>query len=117
MLQSLLEFNNMNEENKLILTTHSPYLINYFTLAVKADELKKKVCDDGLKAKLQKIVPFNATVSSDDLVIYELDETNGNIKKLGDYKGLPSDENYLNDGLGKTNDLFVELLKIEDQCQ
>ncbi|GHV26086.1 hypothetical protein FACS1894176_06100 [Bacteroidia bacterium] len=118
MLQSLLKFNNINSGNKLIMTTHSPYLINYFTLAVKADELKKKVYnDEELKAKLQNIVPFDATVSSNDLAIYELDEINGSIKKLSDYKGLPSDENYLNDGLGKTNDLFVELLNIEDQCR
>ena len=37
MLESLLSFNNENENNKLIITTHSPYLINYLTLAVKAD--------------------------------------------------------------------------------
>jgi len=115
MLQNLLEFNNINEGNKLLITTHSPYIINYLTLTVKADELKKKVGID--KVKLQEIVSLDATVNPKDLAIYELDEVSGIIKKLGDYKGLPSDENYLNEGLGKSNDLFVELLKIEDQCQ
>ncbi|MBK9482198.1 MAG: ATP-binding protein [Bacteroidetes bacterium] len=32
-LNSLLAVNNTTEANKLIMTTHSPYLINYLTLA------------------------------------------------------------------------------------
>ncbi|MDR3340137.1 MAG: ATP-binding protein [Candidatus Symbiothrix sp.] len=116
MLQSLLEFNNMNDGNKLIITTHSPYIINYLTLPIKADELKKKVNSEKLKVKLQEVISLNATVNPNDLVIYELDEIGGIIKKLENYKGLPSDVNYLNDGLGKCNDLYVELLKIEDEC-
>jgi hypothetical protein len=117
MLQSLLVFNNKNTANKLIITTHSPYIINYITLTVKAGEIKKKACNNAVKDNLQKIVSLNATINSDDLIIYELDENKGTIIKLGNYKGLPSDENYLNDGLERSNDLFVELLKIEDQCQ
>ena len=112
MLNSLLEFNNMIKENKLIMTTHSPYIINYLTLAVKAYNLKDKVKSEELMNKLIDIVPLNSTLSSEDLVIYELDDK-GNIIKLKDYEGLPSDENYLNDGLEKSNDLFANLLKIE----
>jgi hypothetical protein len=29
---------------------------------------------------------------------------------------LPSDENYLNDGLAESNNLFSDLLHIEDLC-
>jgi hypothetical protein len=32
------------------------------------------------------------------------------------YKGLPSDENYLNEGLADSNNLFSELLDLEDLC-
>ncbi|GHT04762.1 hypothetical protein AGMMS49525_11440 [Bacteroidia bacterium] len=35
-LQSLVKFNNMNEGNRLIMATHSPYLISYLTLLVKS---------------------------------------------------------------------------------
>ncbi|MBO4372301.1 MAG: AAA family ATPase, partial [Bacteroidales bacterium] len=35
MLNALLEFNNSVEENQLIITTHSPYIINYLMLAIK----------------------------------------------------------------------------------
>lgn len=111
-LNSLLEFNNMNKGNKLIMTTHSPYLINYLTLVVKANSVKEKVKNDESRKKLQDIVPINSTVNSSDLVIYELNEKDGTIIKLGDYNGLPSDENYLNAGLAETNQSFSKLQEI-----
>lgn len=119
-LNSLLEFNNMNEGNKLIMTTHSPYIINYLTLAVKADSLldisMKYKGVEGFSSALSKIVPIKAVIQSSNLVIYELDDK-GNIIKLGDYKGLPSDDNYLNQGLAESNELFDKLLEIEELCQ
>lgn len=103
--------------NKLIMTTHSPYLINYLTLSVEAYKLKSRVNTDELREKLNKIVPLNSTLNGDDLVVYELNENNGQITKLKTYKGLPSDENYLNNGLAESNDEFSKLLDIEDLCQ
>ena len=113
MLFSLLEFNNLSQGNKLIMTTHSPYLINYLTLAVKAAILKEKVETDKLKLKLQKIVPFASTVNPNDLAIYQLDEEKGIIERLETYQGLPSDENSLNEKLGESNELFAKLLEIQ----
>lgn len=113
MLFSLLGFNNLRQENKLIMTTHSPYLINYLTLAVKAGILKEKVETDQSKLKLQKIVPFASTVHPKDLAIYQLDEGKGIIEKLETYDGLPSDENSLNEKLGESNELFAKLLEIQ----
>lgn len=117
MLNSLLEFNNINEGNNLIMTTHSPYLINYLTLAVEANKLKAKVNTDALRSKLNEIVPLKSTIDGNDLVVYQLDEKNGTIEKLKQYKGLPSDENYLNEGLAESNDEFSKLLDLEDLCQ
>ncbi|MFY7664593.1 AAA family ATPase [Flavobacterium sp.] len=116
-LNSLLEFNSINEGNMLVMTTHSPYLINYLTLAVEANKLKYNVNTEELASKLNKIVPLNSTLNGDDLVVYQLDEKNGQIVKLKTYKGLPSDENYLNIGLAESNDEFSKLLDIEDLCQ
>jgi hypothetical protein len=48
--------------------------------------------------------------------IYQLDDFGG-IKKLPDYKGLPSDENYLNDFLAESNDQFINLMEIEEKCR
>ncbi len=112
LLNSLLEFNNMHEGNKLLMTTHSPYLINYLTLAVEAGSLNGKIESDKVKEEVHKIVPLNSTIDSHDLVIYEFDETDGTIKILGNYRGLPSDENKLNDELGEGNELFAKLLEI-----
>ncbi len=120
MLNSLLAINNINAGNKLIITTHSPYLINYLTLAVKAESLIDKSMNYkgkvDFKVAISKIVPFNSVFKAIDLVIYELDE-NGNIIILEDYKGLPSDENYLNQKMAEGNELFADLLEIEDLCQ
>lgn len=117
MLNSLLEFNNINNGNKLIMTTHSPYLINYLTLAIEANKLKIRINTNELKSKLNAIVPLVSTLDGNDLVVYQLDEKNGTIEKLKDYKGLPSDENYLNEFLALSNDEFSKLLDLEDLCQ
>ncbi len=114
-LKSLLEFNSA-KGNKLVMTTHSPYIINYLTLAIKAFTLSKGIEASGkrqeLSERLEKIVPLVSAVNPDDVVIYELDN-NGKIIKLDSYNGLPSDENYLNEELGETNELFAQLLEIQ----
>lgn len=114
MLESLLTFNNESENNRLIITTHSPYLINYLTLAVKADMVEENLNNEKISLKkLAEIVPVEATIAGTDLAIYELSESDGLIKMLPDYKGLPSDENYLNSSLEDSNELFAQLQEIE----
>lgn len=112
-LESLLEFNNIMPGNKLVMTTHSPYLINYLTLAVKAEMVKSQLNSDVAKSKLAKIVPLDSTLKAEDLVIYEMNEKNGTIRKLENYRGLPSDENYLNKSLEDSNELFAQIQEIE----
>ncbi len=117
-LNELISFNNMNPANKLIFTTHSPYIINYLTLAVKAftltDKINKSDRKDKLNSKLNSIVPSTSKVNPDDWVVYELDDK-GNIIKLPDYNQLPSDENYLNEKLSESNELFAQLLEIQQE--
>jgi hypothetical protein len=113
LLNSLLAFNNGN--NMLVMTTHSPYLLNFISLAVKADALKGKIEKEELKTRLNDIVPLSSSVNPKELVIYELDETNGTIKKLGNFEGIPSDKNFLNKSLGNANILFDSLLEIEEE--
>jgi predicted ATPase len=115
MLQSLLEFNNMNNGNKLILTTHSPYLIDFLTLAVKVGNLKLLMNTEEQKQNLHKIVPLESAISTEDLSVYELDNNNDVIKKLETYDGLPSDENALNNKFDESNELFAKLLEFQQQ--
>ncbi len=51
------------------------------------------------------------------LFIYELNDASGEIIKLPDYKGLPSDENFLNDSLAESNQLFTQLQEIDKGWQ
>ena len=115
MLLSLLEFNNEEQGNKLIITTHSPYLINCMTLVVKANELRKKIKTNDFEKKLHNIISLKSIIDSKDLSIYEFDEKKGAIKILDTYEGLPSDENKLNEELNESNILFAKLLEIQEQ--
>lgn len=120
LLNSLLAFNNLTKENKLLITTHSPFLVNYLTLAVKANIIYNILKDKNYKLSdpefgyVDEIVPMASSVAADDIIIYELDEKDGIIKKLGNFEGIPSDSNFLNKSLGQTNLLFDSLLEIEE---
>lgn len=109
MLYSLLKINNEIPANKLIITTHSPYLVNYISVAVEAGNIRNEVN----KEQIGKIIPISALVKSDDLAIYELDEKEGTVKLLGNYNGIPSDENMLNLQIDETNNLFADLLDLK----
>ncbi len=118
-LWQLLKINNEIEANNLIITTRSPYFINYLTLAVEAYNLKthpvtmdsgktKKILDE-----LHSIVPLEAALPATDIALYQLD--NGSIQKLEPCEGLPSDQNVLNQSLGSANDSFSHIMELE-QC-
>ena len=109
MLYSLLKINNEIPANKLIITTHSPYLVNYISVAVEAGNIRNETN----KEQIGKIIPLSALVKSDDLAIYELDEKEGTVKLLGNYNGIPSDENMLNLQIDETNNLFADLLDLK----
>jgi len=63
----------------------------------------------GKGGRLNDIVPINA----DDLAIYQLKEEDGTIELLDSYEGIPSDENFLNNEIGRTNELFADLLDLQ----
>ena len=113
-LKSLLKFNNIYEGNKLIITTHSPYIINYLSLSVQAADLESKLTDNRLIARLNKIVPIESVVNANNLIIYEVTES-GTIRPLRTYDGIPSDQNYLNNSLAEGNNLFDALLELEQE--
>lgn len=113
-MQSLLDFNNSLETNKLIITTHSPYLLNGLTIAVKVGILKERgALNSDALGRINDVYPINASIAPDDIIIYELNEKNGGISLLETYEGLPSDDNFLNNMLEETNGAFAELLEIQ----
>jgi energy-coupling factor transporter ATP-binding protein EcfA2 len=116
-LEKLVEFNNQAENSRLIMTTHSPYLLVYLTLCVKADRLKQSVQTDELRSRINDIVSLSSTIHQGSLVVYQLHGETGKIEKLANFNGLPTDENELNYGLADANDDFSKLLDIEDLCR
>jgi predicted ATPase len=120
-LNSLLKFNNLDENNSLIITTHSPYILNYLCVSIQANYIFEKLMNFSNQkpalflSKLHQIVPHKSMVSSSNVVIYELDEITGTIKRLKDYEGIPSDNNYLNKSLEEANKMFDSLFEIEQQ--
>lgn len=116
-INNLLDINNKITKNKLIITTHSPYIIGYLTLAIKANELYLKAKTDEVRQKINAIVPMNSAVGRDDVIIFELDEQTGSIRLLETYNGIPSSKNFLNKELSEKNELYAQLLDIEDLCQ
>lgn len=116
MLYSILKYHNQYSNNRLVLTTHSPYIINYLTLAIKANEILRKVKSQNVQNKVASIVPIDSTVQGSKVSLYELDEKSVAIRAIDRYKNLPSDENYLNNGLERFNNDFIELLQLESNA-
>lgn len=113
-LFKLLEINNKIDSNKLILTTHSPYIINYLSLAIKAYKLLHHANGMSFKNDIDKVVPIHSSMAPDDVAVYEI-SSDGNISLLPSIDGMPSDANYLNNALEDTNIMFDALLDIEDK--
>ncbi|MEX2566157.1 MAG: AAA family ATPase [Cyclobacteriaceae bacterium] len=118
-LQSLLKYNSMNKGNKLIMTTHSPYIISYLSIAIQGEYLESKIekssNKDVLLPKLYNLIPKESLVSANNVVVYQLDEKDGTVTKLEAIDGIPSDKNYLNKTLMESNLLFDSLLEIEQE--
>lgn len=115
----LLAMNNLTAANRLVLTTHSPYIVNFLSIAIQGHYLRRRIdergADLGLLERLGQVVPLGALVDAHDLSIYQSDEKTGSIQKLATTDGIPSDRNYLNLQLMKGNELFDSLLDIEQE--
>ena len=112
-LYELVAETNNQPDNRLMLTTHSPYIINYLAIAVKAGQIASKANgNDRIMEHINAIVPLPSKTAENELSIYEL--SNGEANKLSVYEGIPSDNNFLNNKLNDTNLMFDELLDIEE---
>lgn len=107
-----------SEGNKLIMTTHSPYVITYLSISMQAAYLKSLIVEKGkneLLNKLFAIVQENAQFKKEDVQVYELNEVTGTISNLPSPYGIPSDKNYLNQFIKKGNEIFDSLLELEEE--
>lgn len=110
-LNRLLALAKRKPLNQLVVSTHSPYVLNHLTLVAQAAEiLGRDVGNSELGKRVEKFVPTNAVIGADEMAIYET-RPNGEIARLEMVDGLPSDENPLNDFLGRFNVQFAGLLE------
>ncbi len=118
MLKSLLLFNRQGRTNHLVLTTHSPYIVSYLSLAVQGKHLQQRISESGrnaLLSRLDALIPETALLAPDEVAIYQCNDKDGSVTRLATYQGIPSDKNLLNDWLQMGNTLFDKLLELEEE--
>lgn len=116
-LSRLLSYNNYQDDNKLVITTHSPYIVNFMGISAQAHQLYEKIKErknETLLSDLEKILPSDAMVSNKNISIYQMKE-DGSLTQLTSEYGIPSSRNQLNDYLHEGNKRFDQLLDIEDR--
>ena len=112
----LLDTLHRRDGNVLILTTHSPYVLNDLTLAVKAGDIKKKASGkNALLKKLGKLVALDSCLAEGELAVYQINDTDGKVALLPLYEGIPDDNNFLNSSLEDSNLLFDQLIELDDE--
>ena len=106
----LLKCVNRNQKNKLLITTHSPYILGYLNCSI----LGKKLLTQGLpEEKLNNIIPSLSLIDGENVSTYQLDDK-GNIFAIEKYNDIPSDENSLNKMLNEINAMVYKLLDLEN---
>ena len=114
-MNRLLAINNENSQNRLVVSTHSPYVHNHLILVAQAAAiLLQKQGDRKAIGQISKIIPENACVKGGDIAIYEMDGKGG-VLRLKAVGGLPTDENPMNRLLGAFNQKYADLLEIMDE--
>ena len=112
-LYNLIALHN-GENDQLVITTHSPYIINYLALAIKAYDIARRC--PAATAELDKVVPQASMIDGAKVAVYQVHE-DGTISLLPKYDEMPSDDNLLNNLLEESNEQFNQLLDIEEECQ
>ncbi len=121
LMKKLLEINNSKPANRFIFSTHSPYIISYLSLNLKAYMVKQMIeqTDDKTKSNaLEKLknlqeISLNSLIAPGQLNIYQVTD-NGSVSRLPETSGIPSDNNFLYNYLDRANNLYDDLLEIED---
>jgi len=115
-LHELLGVAGKSPENKLLFTTHSPYLIRFLGVVAYAKQLLDKSSghknEKELSQRIFDILPKYALINTEDYVIYEMQD-GGCIRKIEQYQGIPKD-NQLMQGLHKSSELIDQLIDIEE---
>jgi len=108
LLYSLLKFVNMDQNNKLILTTHSPYILTALNNVILANDIKVK---KGNKV-LENIIDNGLCVDFENVSAYVIE--NGVIKTIIDIEERLIGINIIDSVSDDFNDTFDNLLSLRD---
>lgn len=113
LIYSLIKSLNTIATNQLVLTSHSPYILNFITLCTEAYQVyQQKNLSKEKGIRLKRIIPAESTISIENVFVYELDEQ-GNIKAIDKDSGFIDDQHALNTAFEQINDEFSEILDLE----
>lgn len=115
----LVSIANQHDGNRLLLSTHSPFVVNDLVSSSMAASI---YADPKLAGNLQESTKLNVlwqksyAVAQSDMALYEFSE-HGEIKQLDASSGFFSDANMLNACLTRWNDMFGQLLLIRERVR
>ena len=119
-LRHLLEVNNKVSDSRLILSTHSPYIVADLVASMKArciaDKIQTVVDEDSttqLKGLLETCFQLSAAVNADSVRLYETNY-DGSISSTPSKESRIPDSNFLNRHLQLGSKLFEQLDVIEE---
>lgn len=113
-LNALVAISKHTPKNQLVITTHSPYLIDQIALLIKAQHVVARGTEwAALPTEVKAALPLEALIAGEEVRVYEC-KADGTVVELPKYDGMPSDGNMLNVHLLDSGELFNQLLEVED---
>lgn len=111
-VDKLLTLANRQTGSRLVMTTHSPYVINHLLLVAQAEEVVRHLNESGIPVENLPL-DCKALTSAGDMRLYET-HPNGSITSLQGEDGYFSDENPMNRFLAEFNERYAQLLELQD---
>ena len=108
----LLALANRREQSSLVISTHSPYVVNHLQLVAQAEDVARK--SKMSEAVIRQLpIPQDALTAATDIRLYEM-HLDGSITLSQGDDGFISDSNPLNHSLAEFNERYAQLLELED---
>lgn len=111
-VDKLLTLANRQAESRLVMSTHSPYVVNHLLLVAQAEEAVRHLNEAGIPVTNLPL-DRKALTSAGDMRLYET-HLDGSITSLQGEDGYFSDENPMNRVLAEFNERYAQLLELQD---
>lgn len=120
-LRKLLAISKKLDNNRLILSTHSPYVVSDLVASTKAYRLFEKANELGdagvrFKGLINEAYALDSAMDSSDICLYET-SYDGTITRTMDEEGRLKDSNYLNHQLKLSAMLFDHMFALEHEME